>query len=64
MIKNSNAKNFTITVKLKNGELFENKDITASPMGDHERWVSFWNDDKIRAYPAVDVEYYELIPQN
>lgn len=32
MIKNSNAKNFTITVKLKNGELFENKDITASPI--------------------------------
>jgi len=63
MIKVPETQHFLINVKLKSGEFFESKDITNSPMGEHERWVSFWEHDKIRAYPACDVEYYELIPQ-
>jgi hypothetical protein len=62
MIKMPESDQFVINVKLKNGELFRQKDITNAPMGEHERWVSFWNDGKIRAYPAEDVKYYELVP--
>lgn len=62
MIKIPETQDFSINVRLKSGELFENKNITNSPMGEHERWISFWEDGKIRVYPCQDVEYYELIP--
>lgn len=63
MIIMPETQNFSINVKLKTGELFKNKDITNTPMGEHERWVSFWHNGNVRAYPYQDVEYYELIPQ-
>lgn len=53
-------RNVSITVKLKNGEIYKNKDITNQPFGEHNIVVSFWHDDKLRAYPIDDVEYYEL----
>lgn len=62
MIKDPKTEDFSINVKLKTGEFFENKDVTNAPMGEHERWISFWENGRIRAYPYQDVEYYELIP--
>jgi hypothetical protein len=32
--------------------LFERKDITNQPMGEHEGWISFWHDNKIMVYPS------------
>jgi hypothetical protein len=63
MIRDTDSNNFTINIKLKTGELFENKDIPSSPCGQHETIVSFWIGAVIRVYPLVDIEYYELVPQ-
>ena len=63
MIKSLDTDNIVITVKLKNGELFENRDVPTSPFGDHEAVVSFWNECKLMVYPISDVEYVEIIPQ-
>lgn len=63
MIRNADSNNLSINVKLKTGELFENKDIPSSPYGQHETIVSFWKGAVIRVYPLVDIEYYELVPQ-
>lgn len=62
MIRVPETDQILINVKLKSGELFEGKDMTNQPMGEHERWVSFWHDDRIRVYPMRDIEYWELIP--
>ena len=64
MFKMPETQQFVINVKLKSGEFFEQKDITNSPMGEHETWVSFWHEGKIRAYPSIDIEYYELVQQD
>lgn len=61
MIKDpSDLKRMTITVKLRNGQLFANKDTTARPFGESERVVAFWQDGVIRTYPMDLVEYVEL----
>ncbi len=63
MIRIPENRQLLMNVKLKSGEMFENKDITDSPFGEHERLVCFWNGDKIRVYPMHDIEYLELVPQ-
>lgn len=51
----------TITIKLKEGTVFERKPITPEPFGEHETMVSFWLDETtIRAYPLADVEYVDV----
>ena len=51
----------TITVKLKNGEIFEKKKIPPQPLGDLERTVTFYIGDGIlRGYPMEDVEYFQF----
>jgi hypothetical protein len=63
MIKDLDCTDIQLTVKLKNGELFENKDVPPSPFGEHEKVVSFWHEDVLRSYPMSSVEYVEIIPQ-
>lgn len=61
MIKNAadDRQNLTINVKLKNGQLFLDKDITSNPLNDNT--VSFWYDDKIiRTYPMNEIEYFDF----
>jgi len=62
MIKDPITDNITINVKLKSGEEFLNKNVTSAPMGEEERNISFWIDDKkIRTYSLRDVEYFEFV---
>jgi len=63
MLKTVKTRQFLLNVKIKNGRLFEAKDIPTSFLSDHERWIAFWHNGRIRAYPIQDVEYYELVPQ-
>ena len=54
-------KEVTISVKLKNGEIFEKKKIPPQPLGDLERTVTFYIGDGIlRGYPIEDVEYFQF----
>jgi hypothetical protein len=61
MVKDPDSSNLTINVKLKTGELFENKDMPSNPLGNHETIVSFWVGNVIRVYPLTNIEYYEFV---
>lgn len=63
MIKSPQTNQFKINVLLKNGEYYENKDITERPFGGRELVVSFWHENKIRLYSLQDVEYCELVEE-
>jgi hypothetical protein len=55
--------NLTLTVKLTNGELFENVDTTRSPFGANENQVAFWTrEGKLSVYPMHQVAYVEFNP--
>ena len=56
------AKDFNITVKIKDGPIFHDRKIPLMDASDNETWVYFENNKIIRAYPKKDVEYIELIP--
>jgi hypothetical protein len=59
--KPESAESLTISVKLKDGREFENRDITDNPFGDNERVVSFWeNDDTVLIFPMSEVAEYRL----
>lgn len=47
-------------VKLKNGEIFLNCDITSSMFGDKDNIISFWFADKLRVYPIEAMEYCDI----
>lgn len=55
-----NWENMVVTVKLKTGHIFRDKDITSGFSGNTERVISFWHNDSVRVYPLQDIEYYEL----
>ena len=60
MIKNpENTEQMTISVYLKNGEEFLDKDITSTPISDKELVVGFWIDGKVRLYPMSEVRMIE-----
>lgn len=60
MIKNpENTKGMTISVYLKNGEEFLDKDITNQPITEKVTFICFWLEGKIRAYPASEVRMFE-----
>jgi hypothetical protein len=58
-----NLENLKVNIKLKNGTLFSNHNIPSSPFGEHEKFFSFWINNKIRIYPLKDIEFIEYIPQ-
>lgn len=59
--RHPSGENITISLYLKNGDAFVDKDITNSPFGNAERQVSFWlNETTIRSYPMSEVSYIEL----
>lgn len=50
-----------ISVKLKNGDHFINRDIPNNPCGE-EGWIAFWTEEgTLRSYPLKEVEYYEFV---
>ena len=48
-----------INVLLKNGQEFLNKDLTEEPITDKERFVGFWDGDKIKVYPTSEIARIE-----
>ena len=56
-----NYDSMTINVHLKNGTEFIGKDIPQVPLGDSERNVSFWNENKVLCYPMSQVEHIEYL---
>ena len=62
MIKLLKTKNFSMTVILKDGSVFQNKDVPEYPFGEYEKLVAFWHEDKIRVYSMEAVQYIEFIP--
>ena len=48
----------TISVFLKNGEVFQRKDVTPSPLGDNDNFVCFWDNNSIVTYPMEQVEKF------
>lgn len=52
--------NITISVFLKNGTSFIDKDIPNSLFGQHESFVSFWDEDSIVVYPLDQVQYVQM----
>ena len=64
MIKNiQDQDEIVISVKLKNGDHFINRDIPVDPFG-LEGWISFWTEEgTVRSYPLESVEYYEFVPE-
>ena len=49
------GRNVLISVYLKNGDVFENKDVPTQPAGEHEKVISFWDGDSIVVYPISEV---------
>jgi len=62
MITKEESKNITISVKLKNGILFENKNIPTSPIGENDKLVCFYTYKRtiLRCYPMSEIEYFEF----
>ncbi len=60
MIKTMTTNNLTISVTLKNGSKYENKDIPEAPFGQHDRVVSFWHEDAILVFPMSEVSSIEI----
>jgi hypothetical protein len=54
-----NYESAKITVYLKNGTVYEHKDITGSPLGETERLLSFWEEDgNLLVVPMEQVHYF------
>ncbi|RLI66867.1 MAG: hypothetical protein DRO67_00395 [Candidatus Asgardarchaeum californiense] len=49
-----------ITVVLRDGYVYERKDIPEAPLGDGEKYVSFWDDDHIKIIPLDLVDHIKL----
>lgn len=61
MVRNPVSEDISINVFLINGEKFINKDIPQTPLGETERVLSFWDDDKLAMYPMSQVSKIELV---
>lgn len=48
-----------VSIKLKNGEKFYDKDIIENPLV-VPGYISFWVKEDLRVYSLEEVEYYEL----
>ena len=53
--------NLKLNIFLKNGEVFNNKNTTNQPMGECEKVVSFWHDEKLVVYPMAQVDHIEMV---
>lgn len=60
MVRVFESENYKISVFLKDGQTFLNKDIPTKPFGDTERIVAFWNEDKILMIPMDQVDFIEF----
>lgn len=63
MIKSFTAEeleNLKINVVLKSGKSFLGKDVPPKPLGEHERVISFWDDNAIMCFPMEQVLYFSL----
>ncbi len=61
MIKEPNfLENPKISVFLRDGRSFLNKDITSKPFGDYEQMIAFWDGDKVVGIPLALVDHYEF----
>ena len=61
MIRELLIENVSVTVVLKNGEVYENCDVPGAPTGETGNMVCFWVEDKLRIYPIADVKYIDFI---
>jgi hypothetical protein len=51
----------SITVTLKDGTVFADRDVTSSPFGtDHMAVVSFWDNDNLIMIPMTEVAKVEM----
>lgn len=65
MIKDlTDFENLSMNVMMKDGTKFEGMDIPSRPLGDNEKFVTFWIGDVVRMYPVAEVAYVELVPTN
>ena len=63
MIKDfENTEKLLFTITLKNGEIYENKDITQAPFG-QDNFVAFWHDNKVRMVPISLIKYVDMIEE-
>jgi hypothetical protein len=53
------ARSIRISVYLKDGRSFRQRNVPPNFFGDHERVVSFWEGDVLMVYPMRDVEHVE-----
>ena len=49
-----------INVYLKDGDAYLNKDIPQQPFGDNDKYVAFWDNDKLKVFPFEMVACIEL----
>ena len=52
--------NVKINVKLKNGDEYLDKDVPETPLGQHDRIVSFWHQGSVRIIPMAEVQHVDL----
>lgn len=48
-------KNATMTVVLKDGQVYSRRDTTSSPLGDTGKFVCFWDNDDLKIIPMQNV---------
>lgn len=60
MIRDPEIAKLKIDVYVKTGPIYKNCDITSSPMGQHERVISFWHDSRVYVYPLDRIDHYEF----